>query len=151
MKEDVLVSVRGLQIDEKDSGDAVEIITNGKYKKKDNKGFLRFEQFEEDTTITKNILTFDEKSLELMRRGGTQLHMNFFKDEKTLTNYGTPFGNILIGVDTKKIKVDETEDRVRVAVDYALEINHEYMADCELTVDITPRVKQRAKRSRSDS
>ncbi len=141
MRGDVLVSVRGLQMDDSMEADPIEIITSGKYTKKDNKSFLRFEQFEDDTSVTKNILTFDEKSMELTRRGGSQLHMSFFKDEKTLTNYGTPFGNILVGVDTKKISVDESKDQVHVAVDYALEINYEHMADCKLTVDIRPRAK----------
>ena len=81
--------------------------------------------------------------MELTRRGGSQVHMSFFQNEKTLTNYGTPFGNILVGVDTRKIRIEETESQVHVAVDYALELNYEYLADCELTVDITPKAQAR--------
>ncbi|MBO6147721.1 MAG: DUF1934 domain-containing protein [Lachnospiraceae bacterium] len=143
MDQEVLVSIRGLQMDLQSDEDAIEIVTSGTYKKKNNKGFLLFDQYEEDQSLTKNVLTFDEKSMELTRRGGSQVHMSFFQNEKTLTNYGTPFGNILVGVDTRKIRIEETESQVHVAVDYALELNYEYLADCELTVDITPKAQAR--------
>ena len=146
MKEDVLISIRGLQLDMKSDSDAIEIVTNGTYTKKNNKAFLLFDQYEDDRSLTKNVLTFDEKSMELTRRGGTQLHMSFFRNEKTLTNYGTPFGNILVGVDTRNIRIEESEEKVQVAVDYALELNYEYLADCELTVNITPKAGARAGR-----
>ena len=54
MKKDVLVAIRGLQIDESSDEDAVEILVNGRYNAKNGRHFLRFEQYEEDGTPTKN-------------------------------------------------------------------------------------------------
>ncbi|MBQ3786721.1 MAG: DUF1934 domain-containing protein [Lachnospiraceae bacterium] len=139
MKKDVLVAIRGLQIDESSDEDAVEILVNGRYNAKNGRHFLRFEQYEEDGTPTKNILTFDEKAMELTRRGGTQLHMTFMDKEKTMTSYTTPFGSLMVGVNTDRISVEESDDRIHAEVDYGLEFNYEYVADCQLSVDITPR------------
>ena len=117
----------------------MEILVNGKYNAKNGRHFLRFEQYEDDGTPTKNILTFDEKAMELTRRGGTQLHMTFMDKEKTLTSYTTPFGSLMVGVNTDRISVEESDDRIHAEVDYGLEFNYEYVADCQLSVDITPR------------
>ena len=139
MKKDVLVSIKGLQIDESSDEDAVEILVNGKYNAKNGRHFLRFEQYEDDGTPTKNILSFDEKAMELTRRGGTQLHMTFVDKEKTLTSYTTPFGSLMVGVNTDRISVEETSDRIHAEVNYGLEFNYEFVADCQLSLDITPR------------
>ena len=48
MDQEVLVSIRGLQMDLRSDEDAIEIVTSGTYKKKNNKGFLLFDQYEED-------------------------------------------------------------------------------------------------------
>ncbi|MBO6133341.1 MAG: DUF1934 domain-containing protein [Lachnospiraceae bacterium] len=136
--QDVLVSIRGLQIDAVNSDDSIEVVTNGKFSKKNNKRYLRFEEVLDNDGITKNLLTFDEKSLELKRKGAMQLYMGFYENQQTMTSYGTPFGNILVGVDTKKIQLFEDDRRVRLSVDYALALNHEHIADCALTVDIEP-------------
>ena len=139
MKRDVLVSIKGLQIDEAYDENSVEIMVNGKYNEKNGRHFLRFEQYEDDGTPTKNVLSFDEKAMELTRRGGTQLHMTFMDREKTLTSYTTPFGSLLVGINTDKISVEETDDRIHAEVKYGLEFNYEFVADCHLSLDITPR------------
>ncbi|SKB54316.1 Uncharacterized beta-barrel protein YwiB, DUF1934 family [Lachnospiraceae bacterium] len=140
MIEAVLVSIRGFQFGGDNGEDSVEVVTNGKYKKKGNKGFLRFEQYEEGEAVSKNILTFEDGSVSLTRRGGSQLHMSFIAGKKTLTSYGTPFGEIVLGIDTTSIRIDESEKEIKLTINYKMDMNYEYLTDCELTVVVTPRV-----------
>ena len=56
-----------------------------------------------------------------------------------MTNYNTPFGPLLIGIDTRKIQVEETEDRILVDVEYALDVNYEFLTDCHIKIDISPK------------
>ena len=138
MKKDVMVTVSGLQMT--DAGDdSVEIITNGKYSKKADKGFLRYEEFSEEIGPTKTVMLFDEHSLEVTRRGAVQLHMTFLEGQKTMTNYTTPYGSLLVGIDTERYVVKESEELIDIMVEYALELNHEFIADCRLSAKITPR------------
>ena len=65
--------------------------------------------------------------------------MSFEENKKSLTNYATPFGNILIGIDTKKITLTESNDKIQIDVDYALEANYEFLADCKINIEITER------------
>lgn len=62
--------------------------------------------------------------------------MIFEEKRKNITDYRTPFGSILIGIDTRQIQVEEAEKQIRVNVDYALEINYEHLADCKLSMNV---------------
>ena len=64
------------------------------------------------------------------------MHMIFEEKKKNVTDYKTPFGSILIGIDTRQICVEENEHQIHVNVDYALEINYEHLADCQISMDV---------------
>ena len=59
------------------------------------------EGFEE---ATKNIFKFDGSCLEVTKRGAVNVHMLFEEQKKNMTTYHTPFGDILIGIDTERLK-----------------------------------------------
>ena len=41
-----------------------------------------------------------------------------------------------MGIDTKKVSINETEDEIDIVVEYALEINQEYVADCDIKINV---------------
>ena len=67
------------------------------------------------------------------------VHMVFEENKKNMTNYATPYGNILIGIDTGEVEIQELEDHIKVNVKYSLEANYEHMADCRIEMDIRAR------------
>lgn len=140
MTKDVFVSVCGTQYDGTGDANPIEVITPGTYALRNNKHFVLYEEVMEGTdSVTKNTLKVSEQEVSLKRTGAANVHMIFNKENKTSANYATPFGNLLIGVDTKSISVSESEEKISVAVDYSLDVNYEFLADCELRVDILPR------------
>ena len=62
--------------------------------------------------------------------------MVFEENKKNLTGYGTPFGQILMGIATKKIELTQQEDRITVEVDYALDANDAFVSDCHMVIEI---------------
>lgn len=138
MTKDILVSLRGLQFDQSETeAEKIETITAGTYYEKNGKHYVLYEEvmegFEEST---KNKIKFGEHFLELSRSGLVNVHMLFEENKKNMTSYQTPYGNILIGIDTKKIHITQEPDRMLVNVDYALDINYEYLADCQIVMDV---------------
>ncbi len=91
------------------------------------------------TEPVKNRIKFGEHALELTRSGAVNVHMLFEENRKNMTSYNTPYGNILIGINTKKIHIAQESERITVNVDYALDINYEYLADCQIVLDIRAR------------
>lgn len=137
MTKEVLVKITGLQSIEDAQDDSVEIITPADYYKKNGKHYIIYDELQEGSSdITKNMIKLGADVLDITKRGVTNTHMLFEKDKKNMSYYYTPFGSILVGIDAKKIDVQESENSINVKVDYALEINYEHMADCKITMDI---------------
>lgn len=146
MTKEVLISLRGLQFDQSETDtDKIETITVGSYYEKNGSHYVLYDEvmegFEEST---KNKIKFGEHFLELSRSGLINVHMIFEENKKNMTSYNTPYGNILIGIDTKKIHIAREPERIVVDVEYALDINYEYLSDCKILLDI--RSKQTAEK-----
>ncbi len=138
MTQEVLLTLKGLQFDQKEEDDGqIETVVVGDYYKRNGRHYVIYEEVTEGfAQATKNRLKFSEHMLELSRSGLVNVHMIFQENKKNLTNYNTPFGQILIGIDTKKIRIEEGQDNIVVDVDYALDINYEFLSDCHITVNI---------------
>jgi uncharacterized beta-barrel protein YwiB (DUF1934 family) len=143
MTKDVLLSMKGMQFDITDeSGNAedVSVVTSAQYYNRGGKHFLLFDEVQEGTDDKlKNIIKFDDRLLEVTKRGTVNAHMVFDTGNKNLTDYNTPYGNILIGIETRKIRVDEQENRISVQVDYGLDVNYEHLSECSIHMDICPK------------
>ena len=137
MTKNVIVSISGLQFAEENDSEPVEVITAGDYYKKNGKHYIVYDEVMEGLDgITKNMIKVQENCLDITKKGVSNVHMLFEKNKKNVTYYYTPYGSLLIGIDAKKIDVQEEEHSLHISVDYALEINYEHMADCTITMKI---------------
>lgn len=137
MTKEVLVKISGLQFAGETESEPVEVITTGDYYKRNGKHYILYDEIMEGfSEPTKNIIKLGEDMLDITKKGTTNVHMMFEKNRKNVTYYYTPYGSILIGIDAKKVEVQEDEHKIDVKVDYALEVNYEHMADCSITMNI---------------
>lgn len=140
MTKAVIVKISGLQFGSEGGDDAVEMITSADYYKKNGKHYIIFDEVAEGfSEATRNIMKLNEDSLEITKRGVANVHMMFEKDKKNMSYYHTPYGSILIGIDAKKLELSETEERIGMKVEYALEMNYEHTADCEIMLEVCAR------------
>jgi len=138
MTKDVLISVSGMQFADTPDADKIEIITSGNYYKKNNKHYVLYDEvFENPNGVIKNIAKFDEDSFNIIKSGMTNVNMVFEENKKNLTNYITPYGTLMVGIDASKVDIKESEDNIDINIDYALEINYEHYADCKIKMNIT--------------
>lgn len=140
MTKDVLLFIKGLQFESGNDAGDLETVTAAEYYKKNNHHYVIYEEAMEGfRDTTKNIIKWNGEALDLTKRGLINVHMIFEEKKKNVTDYKTPFGSILIGIDTRQISVEEADEQIRVNVDYALEINYEHLADCQITMDVRAR------------
>ncbi len=141
MTKDVLISVKGLQlIDEQDNAEPIEVVIPGEYYFRNGHHYLRYDEVQEGfREATVNFIKANDKSMEVRKRGTTNVHMIFQPEKKNVTYYQTPFGSIQMGISATKLICQESEDNINIHVDYALEMNNEHVADCFLQVDVIPR------------
>lgn len=135
MTKEVLIAVKGLQFGEEDDSEELESITNGTYYKKNGSHYVLYEEVSEGfEEISRNMLKFKEHELSLTKKGLCNVQMIFEKNRKNMSNYQTPYGDIMIGIDTKDVVLEETEDKIHVLVEYVLEVNYQYFADCKIDI-----------------
>ena len=140
MTKEILLSLKGLQMEYAEDADAVETITPADYYRKGSSHYIVYDEMTEGfTDSTRNIIRFQDSYLEVFKRGLINVRMVFEKNKKNITSYQTPFGNILIGVDTESVQIDEKENQINVQVAYTLEANYQYLADCRIEMELRPR------------
>lgn len=139
MTKDVLLTISGLQFAAQGDEEAepVEVITAGDYYKKNGKHYILYDEVMEGFAgTTKNVIKITDDSLDITKKGVSNVHMIFEKNKKNVSYYYTPFGSILIGIDAKSVDINETEQNIDVKVKYNLEVNYEHLADCSITMNI---------------
>ena len=135
MTKDVIVSICGLQAGPETDGEPIEMITTGEYFYKNNKHYILYEEVTEgESRPTKNRIKLAPGFMELTKSGMVSVHMLFEENQKNITHYYTPYGSLNMGIETDKINIQESEDEIKVSVEYKLEINQEFVADCDIKI-----------------
>ncbi|MDK2968286.1 DUF1934 domain-containing protein [Lacrimispora sp.] len=136
MTRDVLISISGAQIVEEDN-QAVEMITRGDYFLKNGNHYILYDEVQEGMEgITRNTIKIHPAGMDIIKRGGTSVHMTFEKEKKNISCYATPFGELMIGIRTNDIRIAEEEDRLKVQVDYSLDINYQHVSECNIVLEV---------------
>ena len=145
MTKEVLVYIQGLQFgdNEMDSAatdeelDRIETICPGEYYFRNNMHYVLYEELIDDISEpVKNLIKFKGNEFTITKKGPINVQMSFTEGKKTMTDYFTPFGSIMVALDTHSVEVEENEDVLRVKISYALEANYQFIADCNITVEV---------------
>ncbi|MBP9996048.1 MAG: DUF1934 domain-containing protein [Lachnospiraceae bacterium] len=136
MNKDVLISIKGLHFQNTADGDNVEVISPGQYYQRGDMRYLVYDEpIEGSDAVTKNMIKFNDSMMSLTKKGPITTSMLFGLGEKNLTNYNTPFGSLVIGLDTKHISFEEQNDALLLNVKYTLDVNYEFLADCDIHIE----------------
>lgn len=140
MTKEVFLSLKGLQMENGEDAQEMETITPADYYRKKDSHYVIYEEMTEGfNEKTRNMIKFRESYLEVSKKGLINVHMIFEKNKKNMTSYMTPYGNILIGIDTESIFLKENEDQIRLEVEYSLEANYQHLADCRIELELRSR------------
>ena len=140
MTKDVLVSISGLhmdmdaQIPGPDEDDVIEVVTPATYYYRNGKHYIIYDEIVEGVsdTIKNKIKISGTDSLEIMKSGLSNTHMIFEKNKKNLTYYKTLYGQMLVGLNTRNMEIEVSDETIKVRVDYELDVNHEPLANCKI-------------------
>lgn len=152
MTKDVLISFSAVQFnvcseeDDKERAvlaktdmavDKTESTIQGMYYKKNSKHYLLYDEAMEGFKETvKTKVKFGEGGLEIVRSGPVSVRMLFEENTKNMTSYNTPYGNIILGINTKKISISDSPDNILVSVDYSLESDDKPVSECSISIKI---------------
>ncbi len=138
MTKDVLISIKGLQFDTSaaESRDELELIVAGQYYKKGETQYLMYEEaLGGGGKDTKNTIKITKDRVEVNKKGTVNASMLFIEGQKNISTYRTPFGNMVVGIDTDAIKIDQDEDHMALDILYYLDFNYDLFAECNLKIE----------------
>ena len=137
MTKDVWISLQGLQFSGDEAVDNIGTAVSGTYYEKNGKHYVIYEEVIEGLQKpVMNKLKFGEHFLELRRSGSLSVCMMFEENKKHMADYHTPYGKLTLGIDTKKFRMVNVKDKMRLDIEYTLEQNNEYLADCKILIEI---------------
>lgn len=139
MTKDVLVKIKGMQFlgYEDEPEEPIEMMTGGEYYFRNNAHYVKYEEvFEEMEGSSSNLIKIKPDVIEVRKRGIANVHMVFEKDKKNITFYDTPFGKMQMGVSTTGISSKVEADKMFVNIEYTLDMNDSFVADCTLELTV---------------
>ena len=136
MTRDVLITISGIQMIDEDDSD-VEMMVRGDYYQKNGKHYILFEEMMEGFEgKVKNVIKVSGRGIDIIKRGIANVHMQFEKNKKNLSCYTTPLGDMVVGIQANKIRINEEPDSLKVDIDYSLDVNYEHLSECSIRVDV---------------
>lgn len=137
MTKEVLLTIAGLQLLEGEEGVPVEVVTAGSYYHRNGKHYILYDEVVEGCSgHIHNTVKIGEESLEVIKKGISNVHMVFEKNKKNVSCYATPFGNLTVGIMAHRIRIEERDTDIDVEVGYSLDVNDEYLADCSIQLNV---------------
>ena len=135
MTEDVLVTISGKHLLGGESED-VELLVPGRYRRtEDGVHEIYYEEPLDDTGFG-----IDGNSMCIEKRGDCKAELRFLNSAiRTVCEYRTPYGVFLIGIRTSDLRIDIAEDCIRAKAVYAMDVEEEFLKDCEMEVEIRAR------------
>ncbi|MDE6312879.1 MAG: DUF1934 domain-containing protein [Lachnospiraceae bacterium] len=141
MTKDVLIKISGMQFmaEQPEEQEPIEVITKGEYYYRNQKHYLKYEEMMDGAEgVSACTVKFQENSFELLKKGSSNVHMVFETGKKNVTYYKTPYGNILIGLDTNDIQLQTEGEEISIDVKYGMDVNYDFLANCHIHIGICP-------------
>ena len=125
MEKEVVISIRGMQKYEGTPPDVVELVTEGRLAREGESYTLSYQE-SEITGLGGTLTTIqvEGEQVTLMRVGEYNSQMVFQEGRRHLSMYDTPYGAMTIGVNTRHLLAQLTDQGGDIEVDYAIEVDH---------------------------
>ena len=121
----VMISIKGLQLDPDGEQNGVEFVTDGVFEFQNGQG--SFSYMESELTGmegTKTSFEISPLGVIMTREGKLNSRMVFVEGKKHNFLYETPFGATTMGVNTKSISIDLHENGGDMEIDYVVDFQH---------------------------
>lgn len=118
--------------------EVVELETTGQYYVKDDMCYVKYDEyFEGEDEPAKNLLKFNKKSMNMVKKGPVSTMMEFVKGKSASVYYDTPVGPVNMFITTKSYKVNEHDKGVKVDIDYLIDYRMDYITKSSLALEVT--------------
>ena len=137
IKDNVTISLVSTQSDGINT-EQTELITRGRLEKKSDRFVISYNETEAtgfEGAVTELSVYGNDKVI-LNRSGEYTSNLIIEKGKKHHCQYGTPYGDIMVGVNSKDISSSLTEIGGNVTFKYVIDVNSSYLGDFNISIDV---------------
>ncbi len=140
MNKDVLITMKSIQTIDNDSNET-ELITQAVYEPLADGGF-RISYDETDATGflgAKTVLScYGNRRASICRSGIASSNLVIDREKKQHCHYGTPYGELMVGIYTHAIINKLSENGGDLYMKYTIDINSSHISDNEIYINVRP-------------
>ena len=145
MLKDVIITLKSFHDIDADNKDSLDFMTYGYYSYDD--GIGSFSYFESEVTglegTRTSVIVMPDKIV--VDRDGTVTSRMIFKEgEKSSFLYSLPFGEAMLGVDTRKIRQSFDENGGNAEIEYVVNVDHKVFTRNKLLLNVKQEEQPRA-------
>lgn len=134
---DAIIKIKSIQRDGADENQT-EVITAGSFRKIKSGYEIKYEEtdatgYEGSKTVLKIL---DGSKIELVRSGAVTSELYIERNRKNFCLYGTPFGEMTVGVQAKNVESFLTDLGGKVCASYVIDINSSLVGNYDLEIDV---------------
>ncbi|NLP34077.1 MAG: DUF1934 domain-containing protein [Clostridiales bacterium] len=127
MTKDVIVTIEGLQLGEEN--DRIITKANGLYQLQKGNHYIRYEEMIDGVEgATKNLIKVTPDLVKITKKGAASTTMTFRLNEVTSTSYQTPYGNLMLQIQTSQMQVKEDTDSLNINLSYTIMANGDLLS-----------------------
>lgn len=125
MEKEVVISIKGMQQYEGALPDVIELVTGGRLAR-DGESYTLSYQESELTGLEGTLTTIqvDGEQVTLLRVGEFNSQLVFQEGRRHLSVYNTPYGAMSVGVHTRHLLAELSDQGGDIEVDYSIEVDH---------------------------
>ena len=125
MEKEVIISIKGMQEFEQTGKDSIELVTRGSLNR--TAGLLTLSYEESELTGLEGTLTtiqVEPERVTMMRTGQVNTQMVFQEGRRHLAMYNTPYGAMTVGINTRHLFAELSDEGGDIEIDYNIELDH---------------------------
>lgn len=137
MKKDVCIKIKGIQIVDNQS-DTTELFTLGSFYKKNQNYYITYDESETTGFINgKTTLKIEgNNKVTLLRSGPVKSHLIIENGRRNVGHYGSLDGDLMIGVYTKEMDSQLSDDGGDLYFHYDLDVNSSLISENEVFINV---------------
>lgn len=136
----MMISIKSHTYRDDDTDEPINLITFGHLSLEEGRTVLEYDETLDEESSTQHIvLVMENDSLTMIRKGLYSTQMIFGQGRRYEGLYHTPFGDMDLALFCNRLKYDLTEEGGTIDIRYQMDINGQYAAVHELSMNIFPK------------
>ena len=121
-----------------DNKESTELLSRAKYEKTPEGYKLTYDESEatgfDGSTTT--IELFEGKKVVMSRTGSVSSNLGIGLGKKHHCVYGTPYGDLMVGVNANYIRSDLNDEGGKLDFKYVIDVNSSYVGDFDISIEV---------------